>query len=46
MSKKAVILMPQTEEILRQMGEQIKLARLRRKTSADLVKWMEKNFLL
>lgn len=37
MSKKTVILMPQTEEILAQMGEQIKLARLRRKTPADLV---------
>lgn len=37
MSKKSVILVPQTEEILEQMGEQIKLARLRRKISADLV---------
>lgn len=37
MSKKAVVLLPQTEEILRQMGEQIKLARLRRKLSTDLV---------
>ena len=37
MSKRAVVLLPQTEEILEQMGEQIKLARLRRKLSADLV---------
>lgn len=37
MSKRAVVLLPQTEEILGQMGEQIKLARLRRKISADLV---------
>lgn len=37
MSKKSVILMPQTEDILAQMGDQIKLARLRRKISADLV---------
>lgn len=37
MSKKAVVLLPQTEEILEQMGEQIKLARLRRKLSMDLV---------
>ncbi|MCM1121685.1 MAG: helix-turn-helix domain-containing protein [Eubacterium sp.] len=37
MSKKSIILMPQTEEILAQMGEQMKLARLRRKISADLV---------
>lgn len=37
MSKKSITLMPQTEEILAQMGAQIKLARLRRKTSADLI---------
>ena len=37
MSKKSVILLPQTEQILEQMGEQIKLARLRRRLSTDLV---------
>jgi len=35
-TKKAVVL-PKTEEILRQMGEQIKLARLRRNLSVNLV---------
>ncbi|MGN1106155.1 MAG: helix-turn-helix domain-containing protein, partial [Huintestinicola sp.] len=37
MSKKRVVIMPKTEEILTTMGEQIKLARLRRKLSAELV---------
>lgn len=37
MSKKTFVVMPQTEKILEQMGEQIKLARLRRKLSAELV---------
>lgn len=37
MSKKTVVIMPQTEKILIQMGEQIKLARLRRKLSTELV---------
>lgn len=37
MSKKTIVIMPQTEKILEQMGEQIKLARLRRKLSAELV---------
>lgn len=37
MEKRKVVLMPQTEMILEQMGEQIKLARLRRKLSAELV---------
>lgn len=37
MSKTSVVIMPQTEMILEQMGEQIKLARLRRKLSAELV---------
>lgn len=37
MSKRTTIIMPQTEKILAQMGEQIKLARLRRKLSAELV---------
>lgn len=37
MSKKTIVIMPQTEIILEQMGEQIKLARLRRKLSAELV---------
>ena len=37
MSKKATILLPQPQEILNQMGEQIRLARLRRHLSAELV---------
>jgi len=37
LGKKSVILMPKTQEILTTMGEQIKLARLRRKLSAELV---------
>jgi len=37
MAKKSVVIMPQTENILVQMGEQIKLARLRRKLSADSI---------
>ena len=37
MSKKATVLLPQTQEILNQMGEQIRLARLRRRLSAELV---------
>lgn len=37
MSKSTTILLPQTQEILRIMGEQIKLARLRRNLSAVLV---------
>ena len=36
-SKKPAIIMPKTREILEQMGEQIKLARLRRKLSSQLV---------
>lgn len=37
MSKKTAIVMPKTRAMLEQMGEQIKLARLRRKISAVLV---------
>jgi transcriptional regulator with XRE-family HTH domain len=37
MSKKTVVIMPDTQEILEQMGEQIKLARLRRNLSTDLI---------
>ena len=37
MGKKAVVLLPQTIEILEIMGEQIKMARLRRKLSTELV---------
>ena len=36
-SKKATVILPQTQEILNQMGEQIRLARLRRHLSAELV---------
>lgn len=36
MSKKAVVILPNTLEILNNMGEQIKLARLRRRLSAKL----------
>ena len=37
MNKRGVMLSPKTAEILEQMGEQIKLARLRRRLSAELV---------
>lgn len=37
MSKKATVILPQTQEILIQMGEQIRLARLRRHLSAELI---------
>ncbi|HPQ48207.1 MAG TPA: helix-turn-helix transcriptional regulator [Clostridia bacterium] len=37
MSKNSVVLMPRTQKYLEQMGEQIKLARLRRRLSASLV---------
>ena len=37
MNKRTTVIMPQTEKILAQMGEQIKLARLRRKLSTELV---------
>ena len=37
MGKKAVVLLPGTERILEQMGEQIRLARLRRDLSTELV---------
>ena len=37
MSKKSTVVLPQTQEILTRMGEQIRLARLRRHLSAELV---------
>ena len=37
MSKKSTIILPKTQAILEQMGEQIRLARLRRRLSAELV---------
>lgn len=37
MSKKEIIIMPKTKRILETMGNQIKLARLRRNLSMDLV---------
>lgn len=37
MGKKVTVIMPDTQEILMQMGEQIKEARLRRRISAELV---------
>lgn len=37
MSKRAVVLLPQTLDILAQTGEQIRMARLRRKLSIELV---------
>ena len=37
MSKKATVIMPKTQVILEQMGEQIRLARLRRQLSSELV---------
>ena len=37
MSKKSTTILPKTQAILEQMGAQIKLARLRRRLSAELV---------
>ena len=37
MNKRSVVVMPATLIILQQMGEQIKLARLRRQLSAELI---------
>lgn len=37
MGKRAAVIMPKTQKILEQMGEQIRLARLRRKLSSQLV---------
>lgn len=37
MSKKTVVIMPDTQKILETMGEQIKMARLRRNLSTELV---------
>ena len=37
MSERTTVILPQTREILNQMGEQIRLARLRRHLSAELV---------
>lgn len=37
MSKKSVVIMPDTQRILESMGEQIKMARLRRNLSTELV---------
>ena len=37
MSKRTVVIMPETQRILETMGEQIKLARLRRNIAAELV---------
>ena len=37
MGKKAVTVLPSTERILNTMGEQIKLARLRRQLTAELI---------
>ena len=36
MGKKSVVLMPGTKDIMEAMGEQIKMARLRRRISAEL----------
>jgi len=37
LGKKSVVLLPKTQEILEALGEQIKMARLRRKLSSELV---------
>lgn len=37
MSKKTVVVMPETQRILETMGEQIKMARLRRNLATELV---------
>ena len=37
MGRKTVVVLPQTQKLLSQMGEQIRLARLRRSLSSELV---------
>lgn len=37
MSKRTTVIMPETQRILEKMGEQIKLARLRRNLSVELI---------
>lgn len=37
MSKKSVVIMPETQRVLQTMGEQIKMARLRRNLAMELV---------
>lgn len=37
MGRKATVVMPETQDILQKMGKQIRLARLRRRLSAELV---------
>lgn len=37
MNKKTTVILPQTQRLLNQMGEQIRLARLRRRLTAELV---------
>lgn len=37
MGKKTTVILPQTQKVLNQLGEQIRLARLRRQLSAELV---------
>ena len=37
MNKKNIVLMPKTAKIIERMGEQIKLARLRRNLSAEII---------
>ncbi len=37
MPKKKIVILPQTKRILNEMGENIKLARLRRKLSAEQI---------
>ncbi|HHT77660.1 MAG TPA: helix-turn-helix domain-containing protein [Clostridiaceae bacterium] len=37
MSKKSVVIMPETQRVLETMGEQIKMARLRRNLATELV---------
>lgn len=37
MNKRTTVVLPQTQRMLKQMGEQIRLARLRRRLTAELV---------
>ena len=37
MGKKSVVIMPETQRVLETMGEQIKMARLRRNLATELV---------